>query len=449
MKALKFYHLLVVSFCCLLVNAGEPIQDEISNYFVACLKGQVDAYKQKQTLKLSEVEAYQAQVWEAWCKANREIDEEKLPLLKELSAENVYKWNLPAELEPHAVMPFYYGKKGDQKPAEGWPFFIYLHGSGPKASEWATGLKLSSLFDDAPSAYFVPQIPNERNYYRWWQKSKQFAWERLLRQAFVNGEINSNRVYVFGISEGGYGSQRLAAFYADYWAGAGPMAGGEPQCNAPAENCANIAFSLRTGEQDWGFGRNMITYNAQQEYDSLQRLYPQQFIHRIELIPDRGHSIDYFPTTPWLKQFVRNPHPKHFIWEDFPMDGNYRKGFYNIMVQARAKGGDEVRTRYEMTVNGNDITLEIANVQYEVTQKEPNWGIGVKYAKKYTPVTEGKFTLYLCDELVDLSKKITLTINGKRVFKGKVKPEVRHMVNSCAAFYDPQRVFPAAIEVEL
>lgn len=64
------------------------------------------------------------------------------------------------------------------------------------------------------------------DYYRWWQKAKQFAWEKMLRLAFVSGKINPNKVYFFGISEGGYGSQRLASFYADYLAAAGPMAGG-------------------------------------------------------------------------------------------------------------------------------------------------------------------------------------------------------------------------------
>lgn len=105
----------------------------------------------------------------------------------------------------------------------GYPLFIYLHGSGPKQQEWQTGLALAQSFKDAPSAYFIPQIPNEGQWYRWWQKSKQYAWRALLRNALLSDSINSNQLYVFGISEGGYGSQRLASYYADYWAAAGPM----------------------------------------------------------------------------------------------------------------------------------------------------------------------------------------------------------------------------------
>lgn len=110
-----------------------------------------------------------------------------------------------------------------------------------------TGLNICSRFDDAPSVYFIPQIPNEGGYYRWWQKAKQYAWEKLFRQALVSGHVNPDKLFIFGISEGGYGSQRLASFYADYLAGAGPMAGGEPLKNAlpktaltspsPADRC--------------------------------------------------------------------------------------------------------------------------------------------------------------------------------------------------------------------
>ena len=44
------------------------------------------------------------------------------------------------------------------------------------------------------------------------KKGKQFVWDKLLRQTLLRNDINANRLYVFGISEGGYGSQRLSIF---------------------------------------------------------------------------------------------------------------------------------------------------------------------------------------------------------------------------------------------
>ncbi|MDE7373725.1 MAG: hypothetical protein K2M86_00110, partial [Odoribacter sp.] len=345
--------------------------------------------------------------------------------------------------------PFYWGSKGEARPEGGYPLYLYTHGSGHKDAEWATGLQICQMFDDAPSAYFIPQIPNMGEYYRWWQKAKQYAWERLLRQAFVSGEINPNKVYFFGISEGGYGSQRLASFYADYLAGAGPMAGGEPLKNAPAENCRNIAFSLLTGADDRGFYRNKLTQYVSNEFNRLQQAYPESFIHRIELIPGRQHAIDYRPTTPWLKQYTRNPYPKFVSWENFEMDGLYRKGFYNLYVKERSNETQDSRTYYELSIQNNEINLKVDEVFYKAVEIDPNWGIQLKFEKSYQPAKKGKVVIYLCDQLVDLNKKITVTVNGKKAFSGRVKPNLKHLANSCAIFFDPERLYPAAIEVDI
>ena len=248
---------------------------EIVTFFSESLSGKTTTFDAGKPLKLSEVEHYRDVVWQLWKEANDGFKEEKLIALDTLSSASTGYWELPDSLEPNAVMPYYWGMKGTDEAGNELPLFLYLHGSGPKEREWSTGLKICRNFDDAPSVYFIPQIPNEGEYYRWWQKAKQFAWEKLLRQSLLLGKIDPNRVYVFGISEGGYGSQRLASFYADYWAAAGPMAGGEPLKNAPAENCSNIAFSLRTGDKDTGFYRNTLTGYVREAFDSLAHQHPR------------------------------------------------------------------------------------------------------------------------------------------------------------------------------
>ena len=390
---------------------SEQTQKEIKDHFTTVLAGSEDEFSSPITIESEKLEANSNLVWAAWKGANDGFDEDKLIELQPLSEKHTGRWPLPASLEPNATMPYYWGSKGN-KPTAGYPLFLYLHGSGDKTSEWATGLSLGLTFDDAPSAYFIPQIPNTGNYYRWWQKAKQYAWERLLRQAFVSGDINPDRVYFFGISEGGYGSQRLASFYADYLAGAGPMAGGEPLKNAPAENCANTAFSLRTGANDDGFYRNTLTGYTQEAFEELENAHPGYYTHFIELIPGMGHGIDYTPTTPWLKQYTRNPYPHYVYWENFEMDNQYRTG------PAHAKS-----------------TLTGASLMIPVTRRRLNLG-----------TWQG---IYLCNELVDLSKSVKLTVNGKQVFSGVPEIRLEHMVNSCAQFFDPRRIYPAAIEVDL
>ena len=354
------------------------MQEKVKNYFLQTLRMKQneeqkskDAFQRNKTyttdiqqlIKNKDIAQTQKMVWEAWCEANRELKEQKLAKPEDLQKGVKASWNLPEALEKNAVMPYYYGVKGSS--AGKLPLFLYLHGSGPKEQEWATGLILGNRFQDGPSLYFIPQIPNEGDYYRWWQVAKQFAWEKLIRQALVEGNVDANRLYVFGISEGGYGSQRLASFYADYWAAAGPMAGGEPLKNAPVENCANIGFSFLTGADDTGFYRNILTYYTQIAFDSAQLVRPLDtdkrplFVHRINLLPGMQHHIKYDLTTPWLKNFVRNPYPKTVLWEDYDMDGRHRSGFYNLQVLTSPT---KDRTYYDMNIHNNVVKINIKEV---------------------------------------------------------------------------------------
>ena len=374
-----------------------------------------------------------------------EVAEFRKLLTESLSRANITTWTLPDSLEPNARMNFYLGAKGE-KPKDGYPVFIYLHGSGPRENEWATGLRLARMFQDGPSMYIVPQIPQEGEWYRWWQRSKQWAWEKILRILLSMPEVDKNRIYVFGISEGGYGSQRLASFYADYWAAAGPMAGGEPLVNAPVENIGNVPFSFLTGDKDYMFYRHLLTKTTGEKLDSMQRIYPNEYKHRVELIPDKGHSIDYTPTTPWLAQHKRNAQPRHFIWENLEMDGLKRNAFYNLQV---LKEDNAFRTQYEFTANAdNSIDLKVDAVKYNTTWKDPRWGIDMLFSKDLTPAQHGHLRIFLSDQLVDLNQKVTIRINGKEVFNGKIKGSKKAQKLASELWGDPMRNFKHAIEVK-
>jgi hypothetical protein len=143
---------------------------------------------------------------------------------------------------------------------------------------------------------------------------------------------------------------------------------------------------------------------------------------------------------------VRNPYPKQFCWEDFEMDGRRRQGFYNLLIEARPAA--TARTRYEFSVEeGNIVRLTVDNVAYTTTQTDPQWGIELTFAKSYAPAAKGTIRIFLNDSLVDLSKPVTVIVNGTKRFEGKVKPSLEDMALSCAAYGDPRRVFPASVVV--
>lgn len=446
MKARRTFALLLFALTLPTAVAANDIYD----FFKAYLRGTAKEFPaSKKKLTSKEVQQNTVDVWKSWRKALRRVEPDTLMCMTRDSLTFAGKWRLPPDLENDATMNFTLFSKGS-RPATGYPFFIYLHGSGPRAQEYATGLKLTREFGDAPSVYFVPQIPNEGGYYRWWQKGKIWAWKKLLRKMLANGDINPDKIYFTGISEGAYGTQRLTSYFADYLAGGGAMAGGEPLKNAPAENCANTAFSLLTGEYDSGFYRNTLTKYAAEAFGNLAASRDPAdslYQHNIALVPGRGHSIDYTTTTPWLAAHTRNPYPKYVAWEDFELDGCSRTGFYNLKVVEQPAKAPGARLYYEERIAGDTIFLNISNVAYTTVDKDSLWGIELRFKRDYTPATGGKITIYLNRALADLSHRLTVVVNGKTAFSGHVADNLATMVNSCATFGDPRRIYTAQIDV--
>ena len=434
-----------------------PERQAVVSYFKASLSGGKAPALLEKALELNSLDQARKEVWSLWAQSN-DPNETGLPALSPLTANSSPRsWVLSPESYGRdripAIMPYYYGAKGD-KPSAGYPLFLYLHGSGPKAHEWKTGLALALSFQDSPSVYFIPQIPNgegvaDGQLYRWWQRSKLEAWEKLLRLSFLSGSIDPKRIYFFGISEGGYGSQRLASYYADYLAGAGPMAGGEPLINAPVENLQHIAFSLRTGANDTQFHRNELTGYTREALQRMAAAHPGYYKHFIDIIPKYGHAIPYGPTTPYLAQHQRTALPKSVHWEDFPVDGLYRKSFYNLVPLTRPQGTD--RIYYEEEIKDNTVDLKIRSVKYQDSQVSSyytSFRLVLLYDKTYTDATGGKLRVYLSPELVDLSRPVRIRVNGREVYSGAVRADWKHLTSSCALFFDPLRLFPAAVEVD-
>ena len=393
-------------------------------------------------LTLANLDDVRRQVWSQW--QNAVNAQAHLPAVGNFST-NIVLWQIPDALEPDAEWAFCYGAVGPVTPGEA-PLMIYLHGSGPADREWHNGVKFAESWGKiAPSVYAVPRIPNEGEWYRWWQQSKQWAYENMLCNVLAGGEIHPDSIYMLGISEGGYGAQRLASFYADYLAAAGPMAGGEPLRNAPAENLRNLPLSLLTGDRDNGFYRNRLTARTARALDSLAAGSPGEFPHRVELLEGYGHGIPYDLTPTWLKQFSRNSHPHHVTWEDYAMDGRHRSGFYNLLVENRPDLPDTVRVVYDLTIAGQFVELTVQKVTYTTTVTDPVWGIALDFDKTFSPVEGGKVTIFFDEQLIDLKRPVVVRLNGVTMFSGILPLSRENLERSCRAYFDPRRLYPASV----
>lgn len=442
------------------------IEGDIRDYFVSVLRGEDTEMPDLDGFKLDDPATAQASIWNIWKEAYAKAGQTEMPNVNDIY-DDWYAYNYYAAwtwaLSNQESMGFYLGYMGSQ-PSEGWPLILSLHGSGNDANdEWEGTIAWdayvsASQYENA--LYCIPKSPKGGTGCRWYQPSRQQAWEKLLRMAYASGKVDPNKIYFKGISEGAYGTQRLAAFYADYLAGAAPICGGEPLASAPVENFANIYYVARTGANDTSYGRKACTERVDQELAKLESAHPGYYKHYVELEAGADHSsTSYYGITDKVAEATRNACPKYFYWENFAL-GNVngesyacRKSFYNIRPLEAQNGETDgnVHDAYEMNIDGNDIALNVYSVTSNPSEfvEGDGWSMNIGVEKTSVAATSGKVRIYLNDKLVDLSQPVTVTVNGTTAYTGTVAVSAEAMVESAALFFDPERVFTAYIDVEI
>lgn len=421
-------------------------------YFAKALERAIvpDASLYGKRLRAGDVEKTRAELWQQWCQSvSRHTDQSLIPLAP-LKEKRVGVLRLPDSLDTAGLMQYYWGSKGDIQTTDSSRIttFLCLHGSGDNDPEWEANYNWACIYDDAPSRHFIPRSPLGGTGCRWFYRSKQWAWRWLWLQLTTQTPgIDPNRIAVYGISEGGYGSQRLASFYADYLCAAGPMAGGELLHDAPCENLWHTPLSLLTGEKDHWYNRARMVKLLGTQLDSLQYLHPDGYVHRVELVPGMGHGINYRPTTPWLRQFRRVLHPRVLAWEDYAMHGQRRLGFYNIGVKERPKDTD--RLRWDMEICDNTVWISIRRLDLEPQWQDSTYGVPMtlSWKKTYHTATGGRFTLFLGPQHLDLSRPVKVIVNGHRVYYGRLRPNRRWMLESLATYLDPMRIYAYGLDL--
>ncbi len=118
-------------------------------------------------------------------------------------------------------LPADYGK-GKKK----WPLMLFLHGAGErgddvKVLEVHGPPKLAAQGKDLPFIIVSPQCPTGQ----WWTARTE-SLMALVDEMIARYNVDETRVYVTGLSMGGFGTWQLASQYPDRFAAAIPICGG-------------------------------------------------------------------------------------------------------------------------------------------------------------------------------------------------------------------------------
>lgn len=132
----------------------------------------------------------------------------------------------PARLETQVRVELdyllYLPKDYDQQ--ESWPLLLFLHGAGERGDDLDLVKRhgpprLIAAGQEFPFIVVSPQCPRDQ----WWEPFSLLA---LIDHISAEHRVDADRIYVTGLSMGGFGSWRLAAYAPERLAAIVPICGG-------------------------------------------------------------------------------------------------------------------------------------------------------------------------------------------------------------------------------
>jgi len=111
-------------------------------------------------------------------------------------------------------------------PEEKWPLILFLHGMGERGNDLKLVKKhgIPKIVGQQPDLPFVvvsPQCPDETMW-----RDHHLALKGLLDETVANYAVDVHRIYLTGLSMGGYGTWSLATRYTELFAAIAPICGG-------------------------------------------------------------------------------------------------------------------------------------------------------------------------------------------------------------------------------
>lgn len=140
-------------------------------------------------------------------------------ILQAMSQQKESKLKVKGEISFLVSTPKDYKKSGDP-----WPLLLFLHGAGERGDDLDLVKKWGppKIIENGGSLPFIvvsPQCPKGQ----FWNS---FLLKGLLDDIIKKYNVDKTRIYLTGLSMGGFGTFDLASSYPDYFAAIAPVCGG-------------------------------------------------------------------------------------------------------------------------------------------------------------------------------------------------------------------------------
>lgn len=295
----------------------------------------------------------------------------------------------------HYGWPYIVHIPEDYRGDEPFPLLIFLSGDMGRSIH-GVGYSRETL----PHLGYVVVFPHAQNF--WWRQEPTAHAHALLTEVRRQLNIDPNRVYLAGSSNGGTGTVQFSAHWSDRLAASVSMMGAGLRTADGAGpplvvNLLQLPLLLLHGAED-----KTIRAQADRELlEAIRQLNPQAPAS-LHVLPGRGHDIifdtDEGLTQPFLQQHVRNPFPRTVVFQ--AADMRFPRRFW-LEIAEKSKGLAEVHGAIE---DGNTIRIQTAGVK--------------------------QLRLLLRPELLPRKDKVRVILNDREVFSGPLAQDCKLLEKS-------------------
>lgn len=327
----------------------------------------------------------------------------------------------------------------DYDPARRYPVAFYLHGGvgrpdpGPGGGWWRN-------YDRVTGHDRIAILPLSWPESFWWQAGQVENLRAILSEVKRTYDVDENRVYVFGTSDGGTGAYFFAfrdvtpyaaflPFIGDPEVLMNPQTGVDGQMNVA--NLTNRAFFVVNNESDPLYPVRFVKpiMDAFRGAGVDVTFTAEQGGHDTRWWPDQEQNIERFVST-----HVREPHPDRVRWAT-ESTTRYNRAHWVVIDELGALPGDRDRPAPQSLIpraptgaieavrDGNTVTVDAYFVR--------------------------RFTLLISPDAFDLASPLRVVANGDVVFEGMVRPSVETLTKWAAVDQDRTMLYAAEVPIEL
>ena len=327
----------------------------------------------------------------------------------------------------------------DYDPSRRYPAVFYLHG-GVSRPEREPGGSWWRNYDYVVGYDRIAVVPMAWNESMWWQESQVENLRGILSELKGTYNVDENRVYAIGQSDGGTGAYFLSFRDTTPWAAFLPFIGFPGVLMNQSigvdglmhlANLTNKPFFIVNGEEDPLYPARLM--------ESVVQTFRDIGVEHVFTMKQAGHTTSWWPEEEEnIERFIadhpRDPHPEEVFWATERTD-RYNRAHWVVIDELGPIAGDAERQGLaELTAYGEGGILRAVRSGNAVSVE----AVGVR-----------RFTLLISPEVFDMTSPLLVIANGEVVFDAVVPEDVETLTKWADRDQDRTMLYAAEVTVEL